>query len=58
MAGKIAGIMARRVRAGIGRLAAAIDPVTAGKSGSERLVRPSQTVWWSQGEDDASGFVW
>jgi hypothetical protein len=48
MARKVAGIMARRVRADIGRLAAAIgrDPGTAGNFGSERLGRLSQTVWW------------
>jgi hypothetical protein len=47
MAGKAAGIMARRVRADIGRLAAAIgrDLGTAGNFGSERLGRLSQTVW-------------
>jgi hypothetical protein len=47
MAGKAAGIMARRARADIGRLAAAIgrDPGTAGNFGSERLGRLSQTVW-------------
>jgi hypothetical protein len=47
MARKVAGIMARRVRADIGRLAAAIgrDPellVTSALSGWFRL---SQTVW-------------
>ena len=38
---------ARRVRADIGRLAAAIgrDPETASNFRSERLGRPSQTVW-------------
>jgi hypothetical protein len=45
MARKIACIMARRVRAGIGRLTAANDPGTAGNFGSERLGRLSQTVW-------------
>jgi hypothetical protein len=47
MVRKVAGIMARRVRADIGRLAAAIgrDPGTAGNFGSERLGRLSQTVW-------------
>jgi len=47
MARKVAGIMARRVHADIGRLAAAIgrDPGTAGNFGSERLGRLSQTVW-------------
>ncbi len=47
MARKVAGIMARRVRADIGRLAAAIgrDPETASNFGSEWLGRPSQTVW-------------
>jgi hypothetical protein len=47
MARKVAGIMARRVRADIGRLAAAIggDLGTAGNFGSERLGRLSQTVW-------------
>ena len=47
MARKVAGIMARRVRADIGRLAAAIgrDTGTAGNFGSERLGRPSQTLW-------------
>ena len=47
MARKAAGIMARRVRAVIGRLAAVIgrDPGTAGNFGSERLGGPSQTVW-------------
>jgi hypothetical protein len=47
MARKAAGIMAHRVRADTGRLAAAIgrDPETAGNFGSERLGGPSQTVW-------------
>lgn len=47
MAMKAADIMARRVRADIGRLAAAIDrdPGTAGNCGSERLGGPPQTVW-------------
>lgn len=61
MAGKVAGIMARRVRADIGRLAAAMgrDPGTAGNFGSERLVPPvPDRVVVGRGEDVVSGFVW